>query len=239
MLGTNKDLKSQTTLDTQLIWDLGSGSRNSTRYHRANLGTDLDFSLFHTTDVLVSSPSSGFTQDVTNFANNEMQPPLVIYSPPDKKGPVRRRSRRAVNIDGLWIDENDLHSDTGHSSGIISIHKCQWSMSGDPCGMWIIGSRSRVGAHIRRWHAGRRHADTTSKCLWEGCAKTMLKDSINRHVVTVHLGEGFHCQGCDQEFSRKDVYNQHVEGSEACRGAVAAMVYGAARRVIDTRHALH
>jgi len=201
----------------------------------------LDHSLFHITDVLVSSPSSGSTKDVTNFANNEMQPPVVIYSPPNKKVPPRRRSRRAcaINIDGLWIDKDDLHSDADHSSGMVSVHECQWSMSSNPCGMWIIGSRSRVGAHIRRWHA--KHAHTTPKCLWEGCAKTMLKDSINRHVVTIHLGEGFHCQGCNQEFPRKDVYNQHVEDSEACRGAVAVMVYGAdsKRKVIDTRHALH
>ena len=67
----------------------------------------------------------------------------------------------------------------------------------------------------------------------------MLKDSINRHVVTVHLGECFHCRGCDQEFPRKDVYNLHVEDSEACRGADAAMVYGIERRVIDTRQVLH
>ena len=67
----------------------------------------------------------------------------------------------------------------------------------------------------------------------------MRKDSINCHVVTVHLGEGFHCEGCDQEFPRKDVYNQHVEDNEACRGAGSAMVYGTAPRVIDTRQALH
>jgi len=200
----------------------------------------LDHSLFYTTDVLVPSPSSDSTKDVTNFSNNEMQPPVVIYSPPEKKGLPRRRSRRAcaINIDGLWIDKDDLHSDAGHSSGMISVHECQWSMSSDPCGMWIIGSRSRVGAHIRGWHASRRHADTTPKCLWKGCAKTMLKDSINRHVVTVHLGERFHCQGCDHEFPRKDVYNKHAEDGEACKGAVAAMVCRVERKVIDTRHAL-
>ena len=66
----------------------------------------------------------------------------------------------------------------------------------------------------------------------------MLKDSINRHVVTVHLGEGFHCRGCDQEFPRKDVYNQHAEDSEVCRDAGAAMVYGTASRMIDTRQVL-
>ena len=64
-------------------------------------------------------------------------------------------------------------------------------------------------------------------CLWDGCttSKVMLKDSLNRHVVTVHFGEGFHCQGCDQNFSRKDVYNKHVESGGVCRNAGAAIVY--------------
>lgn len=66
----------------------------------------------------------------------------------------------------------------------------------------------------------------------------MLKDSISRHVVTVHLGEGFHCQGCHKEFSRKDVYGQHVQKVELCRGAGATMVYGTECRVIDKRKAL-
>ena len=63
----------------------------------------------------------------------------------------------------------------------------------------------------------------------------MLKDSITRHVVTVHFGEGFHCRGCDQEFPREDVYNQHVENGEV---PGVAMVYGTEHRIIDTRQAL-
>ena len=121
---------------------------------------------------------------------------------------------------------------------MISVHECRWATSSNPCGMWIIGSRSRVGDHIRKWHTGQRHANSTAKCMWDGCAKAMLKDSINRHLVTVHLGEGFHCRGCDQEFPRKDVYNQHAEDSEVCRDAGAAMVYGTASRMIDTRQVL-
>ena len=66
----------------------------------------------------------------------------------------------------------------------------------------------------------------------------MLKDSINRHVVTVHIEEVFHCLGCNQEFSRKDVYNKHVRKVEVCRDVGPAMVYGTGRGVIDTRQAL-
>ena len=114
-----------------------------------------------------------------------MQPLVMMYRPPDKKSSGRRRSQRACAINigepELWIDKTDLHSDAGDSSGMITVHECQWAMSDDPCGMWIIGSRSRVGAHIREWHARQGYTDTTSTCLWEKCAKTMHKGSINRH----------------------------------------------------------
>ena len=66
----------------------------------------------------------------------------------------------------------------------------------------------------------------------------MLRDSVNRHVVTVHFGEVFHCQGCRQVFPRKDVYNQHVEGNEACRDAGAAILYKTGHREINTRQIL-
>jgi len=56
--------------------------------------------------------------------------------------------------------------------------------------------------------------------------------------VTVHFGEGLHCQGCDQQFSRKDVYDKHVAHGEVCVGTGATIVYGTECRVIDTRQPL-
>ena len=204
----------------------------------------LDHPTLPTGGVPRVSPSSfGSTKDVKTFVNTERQPPVVIYRPPEQKGSGRRRSRRAsaINIEGLWVDKDDLFPGACHGSSMINVHECRWARSSNPCGMWIIGSRPHVGAHIRKWHTSQRHANTTTECLWDGCrcTRAMRKDSINRHVVTVHLGEGFHCQGCDQGFPRKDVYKQHVEDSEACRGAGAAMVYGTKPSVIDTRQALH
>ena len=202
----------------------------------------LDHPTFPASNALVSSSPFGSTKDVTNFVNDERQSLVVIYRPPEKKGSGRRRSRRtsAINIEGLWVDKDDLFPGACHGSSMINVHECRWALSSNPCGMWIIGSRPHVGAHIRKWHTSQRHANTTTECLWDGCqCARMRKDSINRHVVTVHLGEGFHCQGCDQEFPRKDVYNQHVEDNQACRAAGAAMVYGTEPMMIDTRQALH
>ena len=64
----------------------------------------------------------------------------------------------------------------------------------------------------------------------------MLRHSVNRHVVAIHFGELFHC--CRQVFPRKDVYNQHIEGNEACRDAGAAILYEPGYRVINTRRVL-
>ncbi|KAI9568853.1 hypothetical protein HD554DRAFT_2096256 [Boletus coccyginus] len=232
-------LKPQAIQHTQPILDQSWGPFSSTRYHQENTGIVFENSSFCATAV--SSSSSRSTEDVTNFSSHEMQPPVMMYRPPDKSSLGRRRSKRAcaINIGELRIDKDDLHSDAGRSSGMINVHECQWAKSSNPCGMWITGSRSCVGAHIRKWHARQRHAGNTVRCLWEGCARTMLRDSLNRHVMTVHLGECFRCRGCDQEFSRKDAYNKHVKDDEVCRDAVATMMYGTEHRVIDTRQALY
>lgn len=181
----------------------------------------------------LSSSSSG--QGRIMVHTDESKLPAIIYRPTEKKISRRPSSQRAcaVNIEGLWVDKADLCCGASH----IIVHECQWAHSSNPCGMWIIGSRSRVGDHIRKWH--KQSVTNRGKCLWDGCPKTMLEGSINRHVVTVHLGEGFFCQGCHQTYSRKDVYDQHVAKEEACKDAGAMLVYGTERRAIDTRQALH
>lgn len=167
-----------------------------------------------------------------------MQSPVVLYRAPEK---TAARSRRcAMNIEGLWIDRDDLCSAVGQcGSGTITVHECQWDKFSNPCRMWIIGSRSRINSHVRKWHP-RSCADKMATCLWDGCttSKAMLKDSLNRHVLTVHLGEGFYCHGCNQVFSRNDVYNLHIQRVESCRNASFAMVYGTEQRVVDTYQAL-
>ncbi|KAG8220496.1 hypothetical protein J3R82DRAFT_3194 [Butyriboletus roseoflavus] len=218
--------------------DLGSGLVN---YHQEHP----DYPTFPKDGVLASSSSSystsGSTEDHAGFLSDESQPPTVLHCPTERKGSGCGRDQRAcaLNIEGLWIDKADLHPVAGQGGDMINVHECQWAKSTNPCGMWIIGSRARIGAHVRKWHARTYVASAGTQCLWEGCtADVMLKDSINRHVVTVHLGERFSCWGCNQKFSRKDVYDQHVQKGEACRDAGAAVVYGTACRMIDTHMAL-
>ncbi|KAI9573243.1 hypothetical protein HD554DRAFT_1158466 [Boletus coccyginus] len=230
--------------EPQVVPDLGLGFSNSTRYHYASPVPNLEHSICHVS-ALTSSPAST-EHDAAKFVSNRGLPPIVIHRSPEKKGSGRRRCQRAcaVNIGGMWIDKEDLFSRASQDNPMIRVHKCWWAKSGDPCEMWIVGSRTHVGAHIQKWHR-QEHADTSSavrcKCLWSGCttSKAMRNDSINRHIVSVHLGEGFHCQGCDKEFSRGDVYDKHVQNGdlEVCRDVGAVIVYGAEHRVIDARQA--
>ncbi|KAN0081631.1 hypothetical protein V8E55_009255 [Tylopilus felleus] len=235
----------------QVIPDLNLGYSGSTGQDHAWLGSDhntprsssgyrypLDLPTF--TNIVPSS-SSCLVDDVPSFVVVERQAPLVLYRPPERTNSGRRRYQRAsaINIEGTLIDKEDLYTSAGQGDGMISVHECQWAISTNPCGMWIIGTRSHVSAHVRKWHSP-RHTAKTAGCLWGGCTtrKAMLRDSLNRHILTVHLREGFHCHGCNQTFSRKDVYDTHVGSDEVCKHAGVAIVYSTERRMIDTRRAL-
>ncbi|KAF9230606.1 hypothetical protein BU15DRAFT_57075, partial [Melanogaster broomeanus] len=119
------------------------------------------------------------------------------------------------------------------------VHQCQWARSKNPCGMWVIGTKAFIASHIRKWHTKSREDRKATKCRWDGCdVKEMLKDSISRHVVSVHLGEAFFCKECGEESARKDVYEQHVERSEGCRVAGASVAYRTEIKMVDAHEAL-
>ena len=240
--------------DLRAIPDLTLGLPSSTGFHHAGLGTEVSppqFSLGYQSFAHQSHHPAFATRNVTpqlsspsvrDFACDERWPPIVIYCPPVKKASGRGRYQRAcaIKIEGMWIDKEALYTGTGQGNGMISVHKCQWAKYSNPCGMWIIGSKSHVGAHIRRWHRQAHTEDSKTNCLWDGCTtnKVMLKDSISRHIVSVHLGEAFDCQGCPKVFPRRDVYDKHLEDNGACREVGAVIVYGMEHKVIDTRRAL-
>ncbi|KAF9222368.1 hypothetical protein BS17DRAFT_185176 [Gyrodon lividus] len=191
--------------------------------------------------TMLAPPASSYSGQPANAVADWPQRPAFLYHVLPKKGPSRRRGRRgrAINVDGLWIDEEDLLYGTTEASGLISVHECQWSKSNNPCGMWIIGTKAFVGSHIRKWHNSRRKDRHATRCQWHDCdTRGMLKDSINRHVVTVHLGEVFFCKGCGEESPRQDVYEQHVEHNEGCRGAGTVVTYQTEMKMISAHEAL-
>lgn len=153
----------------------------------------------------------------------------------------RRRGARAIEYGGLWIDEQELLEGLTEHNGQLNVHQCFWKEDRSPCHLWIKGDKSSINAHIQKWHRGRPGGEKLkADCRWFTCRKTILKESISRHILSIHLGETWKCQGCGKAIARKDVYVRHVERSdfEGCRTAGALITYSADVRVIDARAAL-
>lgn len=153
----------------------------------------------------------------------------------------RRRAARAIEYNWLWIDEEDLLRGLTEPDGKLNIHRCQWEVDHSPCHLWISGDKSSINAHIQKWHGGKPGGEKLQvNCRWPACGKTMLKESIARHIVTIHLGQTWECQGCGKEISRNDSYMQHAARSklEACRDAGPLITHSPDALEIDARVAL-
>ncbi|KAF9222380.1 hypothetical protein BS17DRAFT_783631 [Gyrodon lividus] len=166
-----------------------------------------------------------------------------VYHPAQNVAPPSRRKRpaRAIECDGFWIDEEELLEGLMATDGKINVHECRWEEHCSPCHLWIRGDKSCIGSHIQKWHGGKPGGDKfEADCRWSTCQKTMLKESISRHVVGIHLREKWKCQGCREEIARKDAYRRHAERSskEECRNAGALIMYDADARMVDARTAL-
>ena len=153
----------------------------------------------------------------------------------------RRRGARAIEYSGLWIDEDELLESLMEPNGKLYVHQCFWEEDRSPCHLWIKSDKSCINAHIQKWHRGRPGGEKLEvDCHWSPCGKRMLKESIARHVLSVHLGEMWECQGCGKGIARKDACGRHVVKAdlEGCRTAGALVTYSAEVRVIDARAAL-
>ena len=169
--------------------------------------------------------------------------PRFRLAPPQQPPALSRcgRGARAIEYDGLWIDEEELLEGLTEPNGKLNVHQCLWEEDRSPCPLWIKGDKSSISAHIQKWHRGRPGEDKLEvDCRWSTCRKTMLKESISRHILSIHLGETWECQGCGKAIARKDVYVRHAVRSdfEGCRTAGALITYFADVRVIDARTAL-
>ncbi|KAG1824038.1 hypothetical protein EV424DRAFT_1396664 [Suillus variegatus] len=51
-------------------------------------------------------------------------------------------------------------------------------------------------------------------CHWDGCGKEMQKESISRHIVTVHLSDKMKCGSCGKQFTRSDSKLRHLKVSK-------------------------
>ncbi|KAH0828983.1 hypothetical protein J3R83DRAFT_2417 [Lanmaoa asiatica] len=155
--------------------------------------------------------------------------------------PHRRCAARAIEYDGLWIDEEELLKGLMAPDGKVNVHQCRWEEDRSPCHLWIRGDKSCINTHIQKWHGGKPGGDKSQfGCRWSTCGKTMLKESIARHIVSIHLGEMWECQGCGKDIARNDAYGRHAvrSNSEACRASGALITYSADTREINARAAL-
>ncbi|KAG9308870.1 hypothetical protein JVU11DRAFT_11329 [Chiua virens] len=154
----------------------------------------------------------------------------------------RKRSGRAIEFNGLWIDEEELLQGVTDPDGRITVFQCRLEEDYSPCHLWVQGDKSCVNMHIQKWHGGKPGGEKlAADCHWSGCGETMLKESISRHLVGVHLGELWECQGCRKRIARKDAYMQHSAKSAfvACQNSGAVITYAADAREIDVHVALN
>ena len=178
----------------------------------------------------------------TSIGHSEPDPQFRPVPPQGSTASSRRRQgARAVEYGGLWIDEEELLEGLTESGGKLNVHQCLWEEDRSPCHLWIKSDRSCINAHIQKWHKGRPGENKLEvDCRWSACGKTMLKESISRHILSIHLGEMWKCQGCGKGIARKDAYGQHAVRSdvEGCQTAGALIIYSVDVRVIDARVAL-
>lgn len=153
----------------------------------------------------------------------------------------RRRAARAFEFGGVCLDEEEFVKSLTEASGRLDVFQCRWEENHSPCHLWIKGDKSCINVHIQRWHGGQPGGDKLEvECHWAGCEATMLKESIARHIVSIHLGEKWECQGCGKEAARYDVHRRHTVRSnlEVCRTSGALTTYSADVWVIDAHAAL-
>ncbi|KAG9312297.1 hypothetical protein JVU11DRAFT_7607 [Chiua virens] len=122
----------------------------------------------------------------------------VHIAPQDCTPSLRHRRRaRAIEYGGLWLDEEELRKALLETDGKLVVLQCLWEQDHSPCHLWIKGDKSYINAHIQKWHGGKPGEEKLEvDCHWSSCWKKMRKESITRHILGVHLGELWECQGC-------------------------------------------
>ncbi|KAH7884776.1 hypothetical protein F5I97DRAFT_1892039 [Phlebopus sp. FC_14] len=98
--------------------------------------------------------------------------------------------------------------------GSRSHYQCQWSEDGVTCGATLSGDKRDVLLHLYHRHNIKYGSEKLQqRCHWFQCRKTMKRESIPRHIVTVHIKEGVRCPDCGSTFSREDALKRHQRGA--------------------------
>ena len=108
------------------------------------------------------------------------------------------------------------------SSQSLVVYECKAAV---PCGLYLEGTHGAISAHLRRHGITASPDHNTIDCPWDGCSKTIKKDSLTRHILT-HIGVKARCSMCGLVRSRCDVIRAHIASSESCKFAFSDVVHG-------------
>jgi len=88
---------------------------------------------------------------------------------------------------------------------------CHWGH----CYSYLEAEKSEVAKHLQVVHDIKPGGDKLYiKCMWDGCGKSMKKESISRHIVAVHLSQKTECGSCGKQFARWDSKLRHIKNSK-------------------------
>ena len=101
----------------------------------------------------------------------------------------------------------------GWDDPITRMHVCQWADQGILCGETIRGNKRNIALHLYRRHNIPLGAHKMQQeCRWLNCSRVMQRESISRHIHTVHLRERARCScGCGLFFARSDSLRRHLK----------------------------
>ncbi|KAI9566834.1 hypothetical protein HD554DRAFT_2112965 [Boletus coccyginus] len=92
--------------------------------------------------------------------------------------------------------------------------ECQWLTNGAPCGVRVVADRRNVIKHLRDHDIRPGEDKARQRCFWESCTMTLNKESLVRHILTIHLKEGVKCAECGLSFAREDSLKRHLKGGQ-------------------------
>lgn len=95
------------------------------------------------------------------------------------------------------------------------VYECRWITNGVLCDSRVAADRRRLVEHLQHAHGIRPGEEKAREtCFWEGCKTVLNKESLARHILTVHLKERAHCADCGLWFAREDSLKRHLKGSQ-------------------------
>ncbi|KAG0701150.1 hypothetical protein DFH29DRAFT_1000447 [Suillus ampliporus] len=149
-------------------------------------------------------PTPGITQHQVMTRNDQALAPADLLLLQNFISTLSPSDALALFVLLERIVGHDNYSAAIHSSGISGsnldepLHDVHASHSPDRC-LWMTGDAvcgmaadvNAISEHVALFHLDRVPSDSQVPCLFRGCLKTVRRDTILRHIRSVHFG--MHC----------------------------------------------